>query len=80
MFQLLFFRLLCIQHYAFINGKKIKWIELYFFFFYVILHLYFTSKGDVAELVDAADLKSADCIDREGSSPSLPNIILNTII
>lgn len=29
-------------------------------------------KGVMAESVDAADLKSVDCINREGSSPSIP--------
>lgn len=31
-----------------------------------------SSKGVVAELVDATDLKSVDLLDREGSSPSIP--------
>ncbi len=30
--------------------------------------------GDVAELVDATDLKSVDLFDREGSSPSIPTV------
>jgi hypothetical protein len=31
-------------------------------------------EGDVAELVDATDLKSVDLFDREGSSPSIPTL------
>ena len=31
-------------------------------------------KGDMAELVDATNLKSVDFYDREGSSPSIPNV------
>jgi len=30
-------------------------------------------RGDVAESVDATDLKSVDFLNREGSSPSIPN-------
>ena len=43
--------------------------------FFLVL-LYFKKnrikKGDMAELVDATDLKSVDFYDREGSSPSIP--------
>ena len=36
--------------------------------------------GDVAELVDATDLKSVDNYCREGSSPSIPKLKMKNFL